>query len=521
MKTTLKKTVARIFVMAMVLCTLISLAVPASATATTFNQKIIDAKKGVVQIDLWYVDQDTAEEMWLGSGTGFLINEDTVITCNHVVRGFSDEWYVAKAKSTRWKAGKERTAKDLKENLELRISVLRDVHVRATVKQYSEEMDFAILTLNDKLHNRETLVLRSSKDLAQTEAVYALGFPAAMDGLADQNYYDADDVTITTGNVNKTSRDSFVTTSQIDNKVYVTGVYSNVDCVAHSAVITSGNSGGPLVDANGNVVGINAASNEAGTTNLAISIDQLMATMDALGIEYTKAEDAPAATEAPVVETEPAPVVTEAPVVVETQPVVTEAPVVVETQPAPTEPVKEDGGSNMTTILIVAAIAVVAVVVVIVVVMSKGKKKAAPAPVYNPPANNGGFTSQTNGYTAAMGAGETTVLSGSAGETTVLSRGAAGGTLIRKRNGESIVINAERFVIGRERKTSNYCIADNSSISRSHVTLSVRGGITYLTDMNAANGTFVNGVKAMPNQEIALKNGDKITLADEDFEFRG
>ena len=166
------------------------------------------------------------------------------------------------------------------------------------------------------------------------------------------------------------------------------------------------------------------------------------------------------------------------------------------------------------------------------VVLSGKKKKAAPAPAapaFAPAApaapaqyNNGGFkpAAPTPAYTAPMDAGETSVLSQSAGETTVLNRNVNGGTLVRKRTGESVSINAETFVIGRERKTVNYCIADNTSISRSHVTLRVRGNTTYLTDMNAANGTFVNGVKVMPRQEVALKNGDKITLADEDFEFR-
>lgn len=183
--------------------------------------------------------------------------------------------------------------------------------------------------------------------------------------------------------------------------------------------------------------------------------------------------------------------------------------------------------SSTTIILIVAAVAVIAVIAVVVVVLSKGKKKA-PAPVSGgytppvPPVNNaaakGGFSAPA--YTAPVGAGETTVLTQDAGETTVLSRNVNGGSLVRKRTGETVAINAERFVIGRERKTANYCVADNSSISRSHVTLTVRGGITYLTDMNTANGTFVNGVKVVPRQEIALKNGDKITLSDEEFEYK-
>lgn len=517
-----KKFVARILTMAMALCLVLALAVP--AMATTFNEKIVEAKNGVVQIEIWYIDQEMADEVWIGSGTGFLINEDTVITCNHVITGFSDEWYAERAVETSAILGRDRTAAELKENLELRISVLRDVHVRATVRQSSTEMDFAILTLNDKLYNRSTLKLRSSETLTQTEAVYALGFPSNVESLSDQVYHDADDVTITTGTVNKVGRSSFNTTETIDGVTFITGVYENVDCVEHSAAIAGGNSGGPLVDAEGNVVGINAAGDSTHTVNIAIAVDQLMDTMDALGIEYEKADSAPAATEPPA---------TEAPQPVATEPPATEAPQPVATEPPATQPVvQEPAPSNNMIIIIVAIVAVVAVVLVVVIVMSKGKKNAAPAPVsggYTPPApprasnpSNGGFTSAppTPAY-GGMDAGETSVLTQDAGETTVLSRNVSGGTLIRKRSGETISINAERFVIGRERKTVNYCVADNSSISRNHVTLSVRGGVTYLTDMNAANGTYVNGVKVMPRQEVALKSGDKITLSDEEFEFRG
>jgi pSer/pThr/pTyr-binding forkhead associated (FHA) protein len=116
-------------------------------------------------------------------------------------------------------------------------------------------------------------------------------------------------------------------------------------------------------------------------------------------------------------------------------------------------------------------------------------------------------------------AGETTILSQGAGETTVLSRNVNGGTLVRSSNQERIAINKEELVIGRERKRVDYCISDNTSISRMHAKLVVRNGQTYLVDMNAANGTFLNGSKAAPYQEMALKDGDKITLAAEDFTY--
>ena len=518
MKTTMKKSVARILVLAMAICLMVSLAVPAAATA--YNEKIVEAKKGVIQIDVVYVDREIALEQWITSGTGFLINEDTILTVNHVVNALDDSFYAETAIELSQLLDREITAEQLRSNLQLRVSVLRDVHIQATVKQASAEMDFAILTLEQPLNGLTPLALRKSSELKQTETVHALGFPALASALDDQVYYDTDDVTVTTGSVNKITRGDFGTDIGTADESW----YRNVDIVEHSAIITGGNSGGPLVDANGNVVGINAVGNDVATINIAISLDPIMQTMDALGIEYTSADEPaptePAATEAPATE---APVATEAPATEAPTAAPTEAPTTVATEPPVAE--KEEGG--LPIILIVAAVAVVAVIIVVVVVMSKGKKKAAPAPApaYAPPAN-GGFnaaphTPVAGGYTAPMGAGETTVLGGGAGETTVLGRNVAGGTLVRKRTGETIAINADTFVIGRERKTSNYCIADNSSISRSHVTLSVRNGVTYLADMGAANGTFVNGVKAMPRQEIALKNGDKVTLADEEFEFRG
>ena len=235
----------------------------------------------------------------------------------------------------------------------------------------------------------------------------------------------------------------------------------------------------------------------------------ILQTLNALGIKYTAAEEAApaetvAATEAP------APVETVAATEAPTQ--ATEAPT--QATEAPTQATEEtkpviidDPDPFNPTILIVAAVAVLAVIIIIVVVMSKGKKKAsAPTGYTAPTAPSGGFTAPT--YTAPMGAGETTVLASDAGETTILNHAANGGTLTRKRTNETITINAERFIIGRERKTANYCISDNSSISRSHVTLTVKNGTTYLTDMNAANGTASSAASSVDSMISSLSSNN-------------
>lgn len=517
MKTTRK--VSRIFALILALCLTFALAVP--AMAAQFNDAVTNAKNAVLQLQLWFVDPDRLDgDIYLGYGTGFLINEDTVITAEHLVNfktntSMASEYAAAMAEAF----GTEYTAEEVMNHMEIRVSILRDVYVIADVRKVSAEMDYAILTLKEKVHNRTTLRLRSSSTLKQTENVYALGFPGDLDAITDQSFYDSDDVAITTGSVNKVARCSLSVITETAIGTFV-GTYDNVDCVESGALLSGGNSGGPLVDANGDVVGINAASSDS--RNLAISIDQLTATLDALGIEYESVPTMDLVTTTPTeAPTEVAP--TEVPTVAPTE-APTAAPTEAPTQ-APTVPVTPEPKNNTTIILIVAAVAVLAVIIVVVVVTSKGKKPSAPPTgTYTPPAPpqkpNGGFQTppHTPAYTAPMDAGETTVLNQDAGETTVLTRN--GGTLIRKRNGETVKINTDHFVIGRERKTANYCITDNTSISRSHVTLTIRGGVTYLTDMGAANGTFVNGVKVVPRQEIALKDGDKITLADEDFEFK-
>ena len=513
MKTTMKKSIARVLTLALVLVMMMSFAVPAMASST-HNQSTLDAMQAVVQIDVYFVDPELGYEEWLTGGTGFFINEDTLLTCNHLVNQFPDEFYAAWAKETNKSLGVKRTAKDIKENLELRVAVLRDVSVKATVKKASTEMDFAILTLDEKIYDRTTLPLRKSSELLQTEVVYALGFPGIVANADDQPRNDAGDVTSSDGTVSKITRSTFTTTDG--------SLYKDVDVVEHGARISGGFSGGPLVDAEGNVVGINAVGNDVGSINMAVSMDPILQTLNALGIKYTAAEEVAPVETVPATEA-PAPVetvaATEAPTQVteETTQVTEEPTQVTEEEPGP-GPGPGPGPVN-STILIVAAVAVLAVIIIIVVVMSKSKKKAPAASTgYTAPtAPSGGFTAPT--YTAPMGAGETTVLASDAGETTILNHAANGGTLTRKRTNETITINAERFIIGRERKTANYCISDNSSISRSHVTLTVKNGTTYLTDMNAANGTFLNGVKVLPNQETALKSGDKIKLADEEFEF--
>lgn len=121
--------------------------------------------------------------------------------------------------------------------------------------------------------------------------------------------------------------------------------------------------------------------------------------------------------------------------------------------------------------------------------------------------------------------GETTVLGngGSGGETTVLSGGAqqvAVPHLIRKKNNEKIILNKPVFRIGKERSYVDYFIGDNTAISRSHANIISRDEQYFVVDTNSTNHTYINGGMIQSSVETRLSHGDKIKLANEEFEFK-
>lgn len=137
-----------------------------------------------------------------------------------------------------------------------------------------------------------------------------------------------------------------------------------------------------------------------------------------------------------------------------------------------------------------------------------------PTPAYTLPA-------QTN---RPINFGETTVLGGSIGETTVLGVTVEPNKrdphLIRSKNNEKIPLNKPVFRIGKERSYVDYFISDNTAISRGHANVVDHNGEFFVVDTNSTNHTYVNGVMIQSGVETKLTHGDKVRLANEDFEFR-
>ncbi len=72
------------------------------------------------------------------------------------------------------------------------------------------------------------------------------------------------------------------------------------------------------------------------------------------------------------------------------------------------------------------------------------------------------------------------------------------------------------FVIGKHAGLSDY-ILDKPTVSRFHVRIMEKDGEYFLTDLNSTNGTKVNGRLLAANEEIILKEGDEVQIAEEKY----
>lgn len=540
-----KKFMRRLLVLIAAMCMMITMAVPVLAEedgeTATVTGTTEDPANGILQVMLAYVD-DGGNRTYFTGGTCFLINEEYVVTNKHIFDLNSVD--SSTGLTTRQVIMSTLGLSELPDNdphLKLYVFANRDTNVEATVHEnaQSDVLDFAALKLSEKIYGREPLVLGDSDSIKQRDNVYAYGFPA--DSIQNKNFNTKDDVSISAG---------------IISKVTVTG---SVDIIEHTAQLNNGNSGGPLLNEAGEVIGINEFIVDQ--KNYSIQINAVKEILDTWGITYPPAPPMPgpgytlddlnsAISDAEAMDTSD---YTEESVQTLESAISSARDVAVsdpdssqiesaissiesaknglEPKPIPPEPQpKELNVWLIAGIAILVVVLIVVVVIIIVVVKSKKKKKAKAVQAGgNGPVQPNRPVEPVNipsaGGTPIMpsvepdGAGETTLLDSGAGETTLLSGGAGGAYLIRKKNGEKIVINSQNFAIGKERRRVNYCISDNTSVSRYHAVITKKGSDYYVADQKSSNFTFVNGVQLSPYQETLLTDRSTLKLSDEEFEF--
>lgn len=281
------KVAKKLLAVLMVLCMSLALAVPAFASEEEGPNQ---AKNGVLQITTTITLDGQA--IYEASGTCFMINASHVVTNFHVIGISVTE---AEVLTMLQQAGGE-------VEIEYRVYAKRDTYRVATPVQIasSATMDFAVLELESPIGGRTPLVLADSDETDDLDEVYALGYPGASLSVQDYVYHDPSDVAATKGVISKSL------------------MVDGVNYFQHDATVTPGSSGGPLVNKNGEVIGINTLQGLADVMildengmvetealghvdfNGAIKVNELRDVLDQAMIEYSSGSGNSAASTDPI-----------------------------------------------------------------------------------------------------------------------------------------------------------------------------------------------------------------------------
>lgn len=238
-----------------------------------------EARDNVVVISTFMSYDDGADhiEEALCYGSGFFVGKagkdpQYLVTNYHVVEDFVDLGSGELIMD-------ELAALDIAVNASLRVYFSSTDYVEAQIITYNENTDVAILRIANPTDKRKPLVIKNPTKNDISTQVYAIGFP----GLADNAFINP--------NSKWSSDDATVTSGVVSNLVTSSGSVSRR--VQLDANISSGNSGGPLVNSKGQVLGINTQSVSSGnnTINYAVDISEATDLLDRNNISYSKADD--------------------------------------------------------------------------------------------------------------------------------------------------------------------------------------------------------------------------------------
>ncbi|WP_298171834.1 serine protease [Novosphingobium sp.] len=231
-----------------IICILGAITLALAAPALADPGDIAAASRGVVRVVL--IQYDGGAARLVSHGTGFAIAPDLVVTNAHVVEDLrSSDGIVAGVVPSEGRGG-----------------------YAATIAAYSPQRDLALLKLKPGASlNALTLFSGAPTD---SEEVYAAGYPGNVDmaeGLS--------------------MGDLVSPQAAVKTRGYVSAGRSSkaFDTILHTAPIGSGNSGGPLLDACGRVLGVNSFGTVSENTTdsafyFAISMRELSAFLQEAGV---------------------------------------------------------------------------------------------------------------------------------------------------------------------------------------------------------------------------------------------
>lgn len=410
----------------------------------------------------------------------------------------------------------------------IRVVITGDVTAEAEVVVKSAEKDYCVLSAANVVSQKESLKLGDGAGLAVNDLVYAYGFPEQADTAENTMQYSEIDVRSMQGAVIQTE-------AYLENGAYL----------AHSAPVMQGMAGGPLLDADGYVVGVNCAQSPENDTGVAyaLPIHEISAVLDNFSIYYGSraVDEARAQLEAAYRECtdmqaaggykkasmEALAQALDAAEEMRSQEEPNAADLLNEAQLlyAARDAMVPKTKTITILILVFAALDVIMFIwMLILAVKNAQEKKQMEMQRVQPAVQDMGYArqqAQNAGMPRPQSAGMQRVQNAAYG-TDDFRRPApppAGRRLriIRQKTGQTAVLNKNQFIVGKSQSLADFCLADNQTISRKHAMLFEENGGWYVDDLNSLNGTCVNGKKVVPGQAVRLNSGDEITLSDEAF----
>ncbi|MDA8876135.1 FHA domain-containing protein [bacterium] len=450
----------------------------ASCRSAPRNFNASQAEKGVVRV---FVLEETAGKVAWGYGSGFQIASDLVVTNHHVVEDSRGKTLVVAS----------------------RISDTAIEILDATILHEDQELDFAILKVPGLSGNSLTL---SEASIEKGSQAFAIGFPTSADdsqsagseqgegegkfielvrapkrGIFENINSDVVeylDPTVSSGEVRK------LVTRKWNSKTS-----TKLEVIDHDVNIGHGNSGGPLFDICGRVIGINTAGIHRG---LADSVKNSSRATEL--IKFLEQKNISA-----------------------------------DTTSSPCDP--SDSFSGWWFLAIIVALSVFAVILKLNWKQAKKsytqftKRRSSPASPQGadspdgPIWKNGEIIDKQSG-SKTSGAARQLPLDNAPSNSDSNSSLVANWLLV---GGDSagpvrigynqIAENGGSLSVGRKNGAADIVIS-NTSLSKVHATLSLQGYRLQIDDNHSSNGTKINGVRLTPGRPASLKVNDQITLGE-------
>ncbi|MGN1027731.1 MAG: trypsin-like peptidase domain-containing protein [Faecousia sp.] len=464
---TLRKRISSFLLAAVLLLAML----PLTASAKDFPEVLAQAKKGVVQL----YGRGSDGRYWSSwTGTGFAVGEtgqdsDIFLTNWHVVTS-SGDYDLSQVRI--WILKENCQISDSNGEPDPNNSI--ECEVLKTTTGYP---DYAIIRAKTPVSGYEAMPLLSSNDVPDGTTVYALGYPAVV-GNVSVSQYGIDDITSTNGIISQHMQFTLA---------------ENTWVLTHTAQISGGNSGGPLITEDGAVVGLNTygfGNQDTGMNRYcAVYIDYAMDGLDELGIEYglygEEAEGSETGSEEDGEEKG------------------------FWDRIGDLLKGDEDSDSEGSPVPLLAVGAAVVVIAVVAVLLVMKKKKEEEARRREAEARRQEQERQQELQRQEEARRREALLQQQAQNERVHLR-SFDGRVIPVGNGATI---------GRDPGCTIVLPENTPGVSRMHCRLEMRGGQLILTDLNSTYGTLIHGRRIPANTPVALKIGSSFSLASEKYTF--